>query len=77
MNTKLGKVLTYSERFPSIKPHDPLTLWSGDQCEATWQFQISTIHSMQRGMNLSLENYPSPLIGQEPPKNENFLTSQL
>ena len=24
INTKLGKVLTYSERLPSLKPHDPL-----------------------------------------------------
>ena len=28
MNTKLGKVLTYSERLPSLKPHDPLIILS-------------------------------------------------
>ena len=27
MNTKLGKVQTYSERPPSLKPHDPLITW--------------------------------------------------
>ena len=32
-------------------------------------------HSVQRGINLPLENYLPPLIGQLPPENENFLIS--
>ena len=37
MNTKLEKVLFYSDRLlPSLKPHDPLT---HDQQEVTWQFE--------------------------------------
>ena len=34
MTTKLGRVVTYHEGFPSIKSHDPLVVWS---CKITWQ----------------------------------------
>ena len=42
MDTKQGKMLTYSERFPFFKPHNPLShtiLWSRDHYELTGQFE--------------------------------------
>ena len=33
-NSKVSKVMTYHDRFPSIKPHDTLITWF---CKVTWQ----------------------------------------
>ena len=37
MATKFGRVVTYHERLPPIKSHDPLTKWP---FEITWQTKI-------------------------------------
>ena len=38
MANKLGRVVTYHEGLPPIKPDDPLFTWS---CEFTWQTKIT------------------------------------
>ena len=43
MNTKLGNVLTYSDRLPSLKQHALLITWSTWGQVTIWKTYISTI----------------------------------
>ena len=56
MDTKLGNVLTYSERLPPLKPHDCLIKWPTRVHVAVWKFFISTfLRLMATGVFLDFE----------------------
>ena len=42
MNTKLGRVLTYFERLPSLKPNDSFLTWTTWGYLTVWKKSIST-----------------------------------
>ena len=46
MDTRTGKVLSYRERLPFLKPHDLLTMWPTWGHESTRNFFISIIKSL-------------------------------
>lgn len=53
ISTKVGSVMTYRQRLPIIKLHDPLITWS---CEITWQIKnvVSSAPQCMRPTNLAM-----------------------